>query len=337
MALIFCDGFDNYATQTEFWDFAGTDCAINTAVGAPRTGRGCLQVISSAFGPRKLFPANKTHVLGCVSINFSGAGSVMDFFNATAGEVAVRVAVLGDGSITFGWGNANNVVATTAIGLVAFGAYVSIAVEVENFTTATGIITCWVNGLQVFQQSGLKTTNTLATGSPSFCNAFRLMGPGGIPALALLDDCYVLDCSTPPNDTFLGALKLYALPPTSDVSVAWTPLGGGTNFSEVDEIPPDGDTSYVSSAAPGAVDQYGYPLTGPPVGSSLVFLQHELDMKVDSGSRSVGSDVEGIAAAGEPLTNGYKIYVTPYDVNPATGVAFVAADFPLAAGPIVTA
>lgn len=337
MALIFCDSFDNYASQTEFWDFAGIDCAISTVPGNPRTGLGCLQVISSAFGPRKIFNANKTHVLGCLSWNSTDPGSVMDFFNATAGEVGVRVRVQGDGSIRFGWGNADNFIAATPIGLYQFGVYNSIAVEVENFTTSTGIITCWVNGVQVFQQSGLKTTNTFATGSPSFCNAFRPMGPGGIPGLCLIDDLYVLDCSTGPNITFLGPLKLYSLPPTSDVSVVWTPLGGGSNFSEVDEVPPDGDTSYVSSFSVGALDQYGYPLTGVPAGAAFPFLQHELDMKVDSGARSVASDVEGIIATGVALATGYHIYPTPYDVNPGTGLPFVAGDFPLSAGPIVTA
>jgi len=337
MALIFCTGFDNYSTITDFWDTPGLDTTINVGAGVPRTGRGCLQILSAAFGPLKNFLANKTHVLGCVSWRSSHPGSVMDFVNNAAGEVGVRVTVQGDGSIAFGWGNANNFIAQTAVGLVTFNSYVSIAVEVENFTTATGIITCWVNGVQVFHQTGLKTTNTFATGSPSFCNAFRLMGPGGIPTLCVLDDCYVLDCGTAPNITFLGALKLYALAPTGDVAVAWTPLGGGSNFSEVDEVPPDGDTSYVSSAAVGAVDQYAYPLTGVPAGSSIPFLQHELDMKVDAGSRSVGSDVQGVAAAGFALTNGYHIYPTPYDVNPGTGVTFVGGDFPVAAGPKVTA
>lgn len=335
MALIFMDGFDNYTTLTDFWDTPGNDTGINTS-GNARTGVGCLQIISAAFGPTKSF-AHMTHLLACVSWNSSNVGDVMRFINLDLPEANVTAAVKADGSITFGWGNANNVVAQTAAGLVTFNSYNSIAVEVQNFTNATGIITCWVNGVQVFHQTGLKTCNTFSGGPVQYCNGIQLMGPGGIPAHCFLDDFYLLDCTVSPNTTFLGALRLYALPPTANGAVAWTPLAG-TNWSEVNEVPPDGDTSYNSSPNIGDVDQYVYPLTGVPANSSILMVQHDLDMGVDSGARSVASDLNGVVnAVATALPNGYHIYPTPYDVNPSTGVAFVTGDFPIQAGPKVTA
>jgi hypothetical protein len=335
MALIFMDGFDHYYALGDFWDFAGNDTSTRRN-GTSRTGIGCLQINSGAFGPQKSFSQHLTNVLICTAWNSSGNGTIMQFLVTDLPGVGTQLRVFAnaDGSISFAYGSTGAVQGTTAAGLVTFGTYNSIAVQVQNFTANTGIITCWVNGVQVFHKTGLHTADFA---SNLYCNGIQLMGPGGIPT-CFHDDVYVLDCSTAPNTTFLGALKLYALAPTADgAPVAWTPLAGA-NWSEVSEIPPDGDTSYNSSANIGDVDQYIYPLTGVPANSAILLAQHDLDMEVDSGSRSVASDLNGIVnAAATALPNGYHIYPTPYDVNPSTGVAFVTGDFPIQAGPKVTA
>ena len=59
---------------------------------------------------------------------------------------------------------------------------------------------------------------------------------------------------------------------------------------------------------------------------------------MDTGSRSVTSDVAGVPNAGSlALPTTWQIFAWPYDVDPATGLSWVAADFPLLAGPKVTA
>lgn len=332
MGLLFCDSWDNYSVLTDFWDGTGTDCTIRLNTGKARTGIGCLQINSAAFGPQKNFN-HLNDVLICTAWFSSNAGQVFRFLQTDNLGPNVSAVVNSDGSITFNNGNLPIFLGQTVAGLVQFNTYVSIAVRVKNFTAATGELTCWVNGAQVFHQTGL---NTAYDPAHPYCNAIQLMGPGGIPT-CYHDDTYVLDCSFAPNNTFLGALRLYALPPTGNASpLQWTPLAG-TNWSEVSEVPPDGDTSYVSSSTVGQIDQYTYPLTGVPVGASLIFLQHDLDMEVDSGSRSVASDVAGIPApTSTALSSNYHIYPTPYDTNPSTGVQFVTADFPLNAGPKVT-
>ncbi len=330
MALMFADGFDNYQTIVDFWDTAGSDCAIRLNTGAARTGIGCLQVNSSANGPTKAF-GHKTNLLCCVAwsvLGQSAGAECMRFLQTDNFGPNIRVSVGLDGSISFFNGNGNSLQAQTAANLVSFGTYNSIAVQVNGFTNGSGIITCWVNGVQVLNAGGLVTAY-----DPSlpYCNAIQLMGAGGTPTSCFIDDFYLLDCSSSPNNTFLGALKLYALAPTANTSVLWTPLAG-TNWSEVNEVPPDGDTSYNFSPNIGDLDQYLYPLTGVPANSSILFVEHELDMKVDSGSRSVASVVAG-QGQGAPvaLTAGYHIYPTPYD-GPWTP-----ASFPVSAGPKVTA
>jgi hypothetical protein len=347
MALIFADGFDNYGGPnlpvTPFWDTNGNDVDINITPGIPRTGRGCLNIKSAAFGPIKSFGADYTHILFCTAFNVSAEQAprnLMRFMNSAYGGIPIVGVVVNpsNGAIEFTAdpGSPGPTVSTPP-GVYHFGAgYQSVAVEIENFTNTTGIITCWVNGVMVYHQTGLNTRYG-GFANPAFCSGVQLMGAGGIPAFCYHDDFYALDCSVAPNNTFLGALKLYSIPPTANGAVAWAPLAG-SNWSEVNEVPPDDDTSYNSSGNIGDVDQYVYPLTGPPANSSLLFVQHELDMKVDSGSRSVASDVAGVVnASATALGNAYHIYPTPYDLNPSTGLPWVAGDFPLNAGPKVTA
>jgi hypothetical protein len=331
MALIFMDGFDHYSSLGDFWDDPGNDTAIRLNTGQARTGIGCLQINSAAFGPLKAF-AQMNDVLFCTNWNSSANGRVFDFLvtDNPGVVIQVRVYVKADGSIEFADSDTGPVIATTVAGLVVFGVYVSIAVRIQG--VPIGTVTCWVNGVQVFQQAGLQTGYHAGH---DYINGIRLMAPGGTPN-CFHDDVYVLDCATAPHQTFLGALKLYAIAPTANGAVAWTPLAG-SNWSEVNEIPPDGNTSYNSSANIGDVDQYVYPLTGVPANSALVMVQHDLDMEVDSGSRSVASDLNGIVGTPVALPVGYHIYPAPYDVNPSTGVAFVTGDFPIQAGPKVTA
>lgn len=330
--LLDADSFDNYSTIVDRWDQDGQDCTIRLNTGAARTGIGCLQINSAATGPAKDF-AHMTDLLCCIAWNSDRAGVCMRFMQTDNFGPNVNVIVNNDGSITFTNGNLSIFLGQTAPGLVVFNSYVSIAVRVTNFTAATGRIRCRVNGVQVFDQSGL---NTAYDPAHPYCNRIQLMGPGGIP-VCFIDDYYLLDCSTPPDDDFLGALKLYSEPPTADQSVSWTPTPGAPNFGNVNEVPPDGDTSFNASATVGQVDQYVYPLTGVPANSTIFFVQHELDMKVDSGSRSVGSVINGTPVEGAvALTNGYHIYCIPYDTNPSTGVQFAPADFPVNAGPKVT-
>src|SRR5450759_5380665 len=100
MALIFMDGFDHYSSLGDFWDFAGNDTAIRLNTGQARTGIGCLQINSAAFGPRKSF-AHLTNVLVCTAWKSSDAGQIMKFLVTDLPGVGTQVNVRAnaDGSI----------------------------------------------------------------------------------------------------------------------------------------------------------------------------------------------------------------------------------------------
>lgn len=339
---IFKDSFDHYNTADipNKWDTAGTDTAINITVGVPRTGRGCLQIISSATGPTKTFDQDYTNVLMGFGWYSNTNGTIMLFqnFDADVGLNATNIALIcnADRSVSVQRHppSGGPILGTSAAGLILFNTYNHVAMRATIATL--GSVDVWINGVQVLALTNVNTTNPTQP-TQQYMNGVTVMGPGGTPT-CFIDDVFIWDCSTAPNSTFPGPLRIYADVADADVAVTWTPLVGPDNYQDTDEIPPDGDTSYVFSSTVGQVDQYRYPMANIPANSRIYSIQHVLDMKVDSGARVVASNVNGTSPeAGDALSSDYHMFTTPYDTNPATGVAWVQGDLPISAGPEVTA
>lgn len=336
--IIWADSFDNYNALAEYWSSSGSSSTIQLNTGNARTGIGCLQL--TGFGPVRNI-GHVTHLLGVTNWHSDAYGAVMAFNNTDAdvgfNSQIIAVNVVPDGNIQIfrhPAGGGGEIARTAIPNLVKLNSYVNIACEV-TYSATNGIVKVWVNGMLVIDLAG---QNTAFPGRPDVTNynAIQLMAPGGLPT-TFHDDCYFADCSTGPNVTFLGALRLYSLPPTANAGVSWTPLTG-QNWSEVNEVPPDGDTSYNSSGTPGQQDQYLYPNNVIPPNSFIPFLYHSLDLKTDGEARSVASVVEGsVNAASIGLTADYFIYPAFYDLNPSTGNPFDLTEFPLTAGPKLTA
>ena len=119
---------------------------------------------------------------------------------------------------------------------------------------STGVLVMQVNGQEVMNETGLDTKNS--GGTFDGADAIRLSGIDGTTSTdfdgrinSLFDDWYVSDTTgAAPNNDFLGPIKIEELMPDGAGNASdFTPLSG-TNFSNVDEVPTDDDTTYVSSA-----------------------------------------------------------------------------------------
>jgi hypothetical protein len=329
LIFIFQDSFDHYTVVTDKYDVANNG-VIQTGGINSRTGIGNVS-ITGAFGPQKNLAANVSNFLLCLAWNSSASGDVMLFQNLLAdvgfNATCVRLSVAADLSLLVRRGPdaGSTTLGQTGPGLVVLNTYNSIAMQ--SVISPTGSVNVWCNGVLVLALTNVNTAHPFGGGN--IVDAFTLMGPGGLPN-CYIDDVYALDCSASPHTTFLGALKVYAEPPVANAApLQWTPLAS-TNWVEVSENPPDNDTSYNSDSTIGDTDQYVYNSTGVPGSASILSVAHDLDMRVDVGSRTVGSVLNN-AAAQNPiaLTNGYHIYQTLYD-NPAP-------TFPANFGPKVTA
>jgi len=119
-----------------------------------------------------------------------------------------------------------------------------------------------------------------------------------------------------------GALTL-TIRPNSDVSIAWTPLGGGSSYVEVDEEAQDGDTSYVYTNTPNKIDQYGltdHTTETGTISNVRVNIYAKLtaagDEQVQISVKVAGTVYIGSA---HTLTTSYALYYDDWANNPATG------------------
>lgn len=337
MALIFCDSWDHYTNILDKWSTAGVDCNIRNPSAFARTGPGMLQINSGSFGPTKKNLPHFTHWIAGIAIQVDtpGAGfNVMEFSQSDTflGASNVRTTINPDGSVSAVRGN--TILGTSLTQPFQNNTYNYVETDAVTAVAPNGRVTIRVNGAVALQLNGI---NTVADPVFPYNNEFKINGPGGLPR-CFIDDVYLLDGATPPNNNFLGPIRIYAvLPDANGAPVQWTPLAG-TNFSEVNEVPPDGDASYVFSGNVGDLDQYVYHVGAIPPALVVFGLQHNLVSKLDAaGARLIASTVAGIPGPDIALTGGYLDHTTPYDTNPATGLPWELTDFPATfLGPKVT-
>jgi len=339
MPSLFVDSFAHYNTGQLLSKY---DTVLNGAIiiggGVPRTGTRCLQ-LTAGLGPTKQSLGTISDMLLCCAYQTTvPGGSIIAICNFLAdvgfNANCVRLVLNGDLSVS-AVRSGGATLGLSAPGVFPLNVYNSVALRVK-VANGTGTCKVWINGSVVLNLTGISTTN-LNNPALEYATGFQLLSGLGTTNI---DDLYCLDCSNPalPDSDFLGDCRVYAGTPVANGSpVNWTPLSG-QNYANVNEIPPDGDTSYVSSAVVGTVDQYVYNAAGIPANSQIKFVQHVLDAEVDSGSRSIASDVGGVVSATSfALSSGYVMYTTDYDTNPLTGVAWAGSDFPASFGPKVTA
>lgn len=125
--------------------------------------------------------------------------------------------------------------------------YIELEFTIHN---STGSWEIRVNTSTEASASGVDTLGTFATVGTIRFNADN----NG----ATLDDIYICDDSGSLNTTFLGAVKVEAIYPDGDDTSQWTPDSGTTNYTQVDETPPDDDTSYVEADTVTEKDLYSY-------------------------------------------------------------------------------
>ena len=342
MSLIFADSFDHYTDLLTKYDAAGSN-AIRTA-GQSRTGIGCVEIIAGAFGPCKVIRQCQDVLLACAWFSSASGTPILmlslgnEGANSQQGSVVTLTCEL-DRSISVRAGEANGafrLIGQTVPGLVNLNVYNSIAVE--GTCSISAHVKVWCNGFLVLSLVNVDTRN-MHNPSRTYIDSIALWGPAGNASTCFIDDVYALDCTDAVNNSYLGPLRIYASAPTSDGAVVWVPSPAGANFANVNEIPPDGNTTYNSSGTIGQSDQYVHPLNGAvPANSQLFAVQHCMDVEVDTGSQAVTSDIGGVLNPDTVvLSSGYVIDTWPYDENPNTAAPWLASAFPLLAGPSVTA
>lgn len=307
--LPFLDSFDHYNALNTKWLLASGSIDLTGTLS--RTGIGACILSGTTDGPFLVFTAIPRFTIGTAFYPSlfpqPTFGGILNLIESVANVRQIQLVCYPDMSI--GVLNENLILGRSAPGQLVLASYNYI--EVDATISAAGNVIVRVNEQIILSLTGVRTQYP---GSLSLVNVLRLKGFGG-SAACRHDDLYLRD---PGGETFgqsfYGAQKCNAIVPNADASpLNWGPSPGPTNFAMVNEVPPDGNTTFVSSDTPGAIDQYGQSNAVLPAGANIVCVQHCLDMTDAAVARSVASCADGVIATGRALTNAYLIYQFPYE------------------------
>lgn len=287
MAYQFTTGFDYYTTASQLWDTVSGTITISSAsarfTGTHSQGASFPQ---NAHAIKNLSTNFVTLILGC-AVKFTALPNAADLFMGVedAATFQTGLTVSATGALQFCRGTAATLIGSaSSAGLIVAGVwnYIEMQVTINN-TTGTG--QCWVNGVSVINSSGLNNRNS----ANAFANQVAIgeFNNNGTAVPILFDDLYCLDTSGSTLNSVLGDRRIITIMPSGVGSFSnFTPVGSTPNWTCVDEIPADDDTTYVADGTTGDRDSYTY---------ESVTLQGNPDAvipwgrvrKDDAGSRSI--------------------------------------------------
>jgi len=284
--------------------------------------------VNSGYNPSlgKAVPNSSTLTVGfAINPNVLSGNNFTILTFQDSMQIQVQITVTASAQLQVRDGN-GNVLGTTSSPVIVSSTFTYVEVQVVFSTSPTGSCNIQVNGVNVLSLTGIQT----AISSNSYANVVNLCA--GSSNNVYFDDLYICDGTGAYNNTFLGDVRVaLALPSSTGRLSQWTRTGGTTsgNYTAVDEVPPDNDTSYVSSSTVGNIDAYGISSVGTP--SAIVAVQLvACARKTDSASRSIGLGFGNSTTdnfdSGHSVTNSYVMYRRTMDSNPITSAAWAATD-----------
>lgn len=317
MVALFCESFasmTNTSQQPTKWTVGLSQCG--TSYGR-NGGSGMNGGTLNSFSSRKDFGTNYTTLIVGFAFknpNFLAAGIMMAFLDS--GTLQFYLQCDGAGHIQ---AVANSVVLGTGSAYLQSNNWYYVEIK-TTFNASTGSCELRVNGSAILTLSGVRTTST----ANNFANGVIF----GTNAAVANDyaDLYIVDTTGAVNNDFLGDVRVQNVMPNGAGNYTqWTQNGGTTNWGDVSEIPPNGDTTYVSSSTPGQRDSYTVAALAANT-TSVLAVQVSLNArKDDAGTRQIANLIRNNATDSQgttvTLTSSYQDYSEIFDTNPSNGNA----------------
>lgn len=304
MAVLGMDGFDVY-----------NGVGSNLGLGSKWTASGTVALATGRFGGQAVQMNSGTKFIrrtvnpvainsGTIAFafqadNLNAATNIICIIEQALGSAQMHIGITNTGAI----GAYRSTVAAGTSGGTLLGSLSAAGVikpETWHFievtftiNDTTGSVTIKVDGVSVYTVSSVDTKFSATAGWANF-----LLAVTAATTIVTFDDVYWTDGAS------LGERRVQNLKPTGDVSGAtdFTPLGGGTHYSEVDEVTADGDTSYVQGSVVGNVDRYTFedlPLTATVDAVQI----NAFAMKTDAASRSIALQVKSSSTTSDGSDN----------------------------------
>jgi hypothetical protein len=156
----------------------------------------------------------------------------------------------------------------------------------------------------------------------------------GLIMLTYYKDIVIWDGTGTYNKDFMGTCSVLDIDTDSDVVLGWTPNPAGTGFSILDNNPPTDDAAYIGAAAAALTNTFGLSNLPADVTTVRGGVIVNRSRKIDGGDGNVQAGLISGASTGlgadRPITVAYTYYKDVFEVDPATGVPFIPANFNLA-------
>jgi len=324
MAIVMMEGFDHSSKEAKGWSLDGDTLATGRVngkclrfTGTSADAKYCRGFLPTALTEFTLgFAFKSDRGVG------SGYGSVIQLKTVSAGKYdtpAGYIYITNAGAVgvgaSGGGGGAGAPVVTTSSWV-----YIEVHVKVAG---SSGTVSIRVNG------GPYLATVPCNFGSSALQMIELWNDTHDSGAYAYYDDIYATDITGTLNG-FLGDCHVETiLPDGVGASSMFIPLSGA-NWTNVDEKPPDDDTSYVSSTTVNDIDTYSMANLTLAGGVVLGVKTNLYAKKDDAGFRQLaavyrqgGSNFVGTALT---LSASYAMQSEIRELNPATGVPWTLAE-----------
>lgn len=316
MAITWIDGFEEYSSGNALLAAAYVTTGSFTYGDAGRFSGDSLRLTTGRI-TKGIAPTSVLSLGYAFSTTSLSSSTAMIEFHDSAGSIICDLFTTPDGGLTFVRGSSvgSNILATAPSGTLTTSTWFYLEVELTRHASA-GAIKIYINGALVASATGVNT------GSADVA-AIQLRAPNS--SSMNVDDLYITDTATR-----IGEIKIDTVVPTADTAQKdFTASTGTDNYAMVDELPVDGDTSYVTADTSGNADLYTTAgLSGSP--SDIFAVQVRVwAKKTDTGFRTLKpklksstTEADGVAVA---LGTTYGVVTSLYETDPATDAAWDAA------------
>lgn len=319
--MSFCDGFDCHNNIAGKWGSAtGGFGTISVTLTAGRDGRGAA-VANKAWAVWTAPSAIARRTIGFALKGSSPTGAYVvqlvkgaNFVGALAWNSDHTFSII-RGSDSSVLGTSTATLADNTWGYLEFQFKASTSIS-------SGDVVVRLNRAAIITLSG--GTQTGSSPNLSIDGVFVGSISGALNSFACtLDDVVILDDS----ESFWGDVTVEGRVPDAAGNYSeFSATGASPNYACVNEIPEDGDTTYVSSSSLYSRDSYVFPgplqtpsavkavqivVTAKKVGSDA--------LKLTPSFREGGTDYDQTAVS---LTTSYATYVEQFETDPATGSAW---------------
>jgi len=327
MARLLTCGFEipNYPTP---FDYYVNSSSYTFDSGAKRSGAYSFRIdgppAGSAAQRYALIPGNPTEIYFQIAFRITGSNNDLGDVLRVRSDVTdqlLRVRAYNGGNVSV---LVNGTTRITSTAIVSTGWNL---IEVHFKMDDAGIVELKMEGVSQGSwegdtKPGADTGLTQLNISPFTVN--RILG---------YDDFCLNDVSGAADNSWIGGSRIIALRPDAAGDLTqWTP-NTGANYAAVDEVTPDGDTTYVASSTLDQVDLYNLAAPGLPAGAVIkrVWVQ-AVAKKMDAGvddkvSLGVKAGATTDWSTAQTLSTGYALVSgTDYTVNPDDSAAWEEAD-----------